>query len=90
MAGTLQREKLDSPPSSAGSFDEPVAGLSGVTWLVVTIAALVLLAFIGIAWHSSHPPYRSIDYYLRNPFAIQKQVPEPPAPAPARTPVPGP
>jgi hypothetical protein len=86
---TRKPESPDSqPPSSARWFDEPVTGMSGSLRFVLIVAVLITLTFIAVAWLCSRPPYRSIDYYLRSPIVVQRQVPGPQLPAlPVPTPV---
>jgi hypothetical protein len=107
MAGPLQREQLDSPQwrdttvlerqthSSAGPFDGAVTGLAGILRLLLIVALLVMLTFLGAVWFGLHPLFKSIDYRSQSPVVIQKQAPEPqPTPAPPappiRTPAPSP
>jgi hypothetical protein len=91
---------LQRPPhdSSAHWFDEPATGLSGSLRLVLIVAVLVVLTFISVAWFCSHPPFRSIDYYLQSPIVIHREAPDlqtpPPPPVlpapPTRAPFPNP
>jgi hypothetical protein len=93
---TRQPQSLDTQPhSSAHWFDEPATGMSGSLRLLLIVAVLITLTFIAVAWLCSHPPYRSIDYYLRSPVVVQRQVPGPvpgpqlpalPVPTPVRNP----
>jgi hypothetical protein len=71
--------------SSTHWFDEPLTDVSGSLRLVLIVAVVVVLTFIGVAWLCSQPPFRPISYYLQSPVLIQLTESQAPTASTART-----